>query len=477
MSGERLTLDPLGLAQVFTFWSTVGTRSVFEGVRSLPPGHLMIFENGQERLRRYWDWDFPAAGELRQVSMEDAAAELRELLADAVRLQLRSDVPVGAYLSGGLDSSGLVALVNRNRDVHLKTFSVAFEDSEFDESEHQRAMAQFLGTEHHTVTCSRRDIGESFQRLMWHLETPILRTAPAPLMMLSGLVRKHGLKVVLSGEGADEVFGGYDLFKEARIRRFWARQPGSSWRSSLFGRLYPYLRNSPVANRAFTQSFFGQGLSGTGSPFYGHVTRWATTRRAGSFFSPELRARLADYNPEQEFEGSVPASLSRAEGLARDQYVEAHTLLAGYLLSSQGDRVAMANSVEGRVPYLDHRVIEFANRLPARLKMRGLEEKAVLRRALAPLLPGDIVKRSKQPYRSPDSSSFFADGNALEYVRHQLSPERLRQAGLFSAPAVQGLIEKCSSSRAIGFADNMAFVGILSTMIVQDQFIQGNSPE
>jgi asparagine synthase (glutamine-hydrolysing) len=251
---------------------------------------------------------------------------------------------------------------------------------------------------------------------MWHLETPILRTAPAPLMMLSGLVREHGLKVVLSGEGADEVFGGYDLFKEAKIRRFWAREAGSSWRPALFGRLYPYLRNSPVANRAFTQSFFGQGLAATASPFYGHVTRWATTRRATSFFSPELRASLADYSPEQDFEASLPPSLADAEGLARDQYVEAHTLLSGYLLSSQGDRVAMANSIEGRVPYLDHRVIEFASRLPARLKLRGLDEKAVLRAALRPMLPDDIVRRTKQPYRSPDSSSFFDGGNALEYA-------------------------------------------------------------
>ena len=477
LSPEPLRLDPRGLSEVFTFWSAVESRTVFEGVKSVPAGHMLICENGKQQLRRYWDWEFPRAGETRSISLEDAASELRELLADAVRLQLRADVPVGAYLSGGLDSSGLVALVKRNADIRLKTFSVAFEDREFDESEHQQAMAKFLGTEHHTVRCSRAAIGEMFPRLLWQLETPVLRTAPAPLMMLSGLVREHGLKVVLTGEGADEVFAGYDLFKESQIRRFWARQPDSKARPALFGRLYPYLQNSPVANRSFAQSFFGQDLESVRSPVYGHVTRWSTTRRAAAFFSEDLRAQLGDWRPEAEFEAGLPATLDGREGLSCDQYVEAHTLLSGYLLSSQGDRVAMANSVEGRVPYLDHRVIEFANRLPARLKLRTLREKAVLREALRPMLPPDILARTKQPYRAPDSSSFFTGKQPAEYVRYQLSPERLKQAGLFSPVAVQKLVEKCSAGQAIGFADNMAFVGILSTMIVEDQFVRNHTPE
>lgn len=472
---EALRIDPRGLAQVFTLWSTVGERTAFAGVSAVPAGCMLAIEGGKQQLTRYWDWSF-AKENLRRISSADAAAELRHLLEDAVRLQLRSDVPVGAYLSGGLDSSGLVALVRRHADVDLQTFSVTFDDREFDESEYQQAMARFLGTRHHTVACNRRKIGESFARLLWHLETPILRTAPAPLLLLSGLAHEHNFKVVLTGEGADEVFGGYDIFKEAKIRRFWARQPQSRARPALFGRLYPYLRNSPVAHRPFAQSFFGQDLLDTSNPVYGHLTRWATTRRSNSFFTDDLRAQLGDWKPEADFIASLPAELAGWEGLARDQYVEAHSLLSGYLLASQGDRVAMANSLEGRVPYLDHRVIEFANQLPARLKIRGLRDKAVLRDALAPLLPADILARPKQPYRAPDSSCFFEDGQPLEYVRYQLSPQRLMQAGIFSVSAVQVLIEKCRSGRAIGFADNMAFVGILSTMLIEDQFIQGNTP-
>jgi asparagine synthase (glutamine-hydrolysing) len=157
----------------------------------------------------------------------------------------------------------------------------------------------------------------------------------------------------------------------------------------------------------------------------------------------------------------------------RDQYVEAHTLMSGYLLCSQGDRVAMANSIEGRFPFLDHRLIEFANRLPPHYKLWGLREKHVLKKAMQGLLPEDVRLRTKQPYRAPDSASFFFDGRPVDYVADLLSPARLRSAGYFDPVAVGKLVEKCRAGRAIGFGDNMAFVGILSTMLVDELFVRG----
>ena len=165
----------------------------------------------------------------------------------------------------------------------------------------------------------------------------------------------------------------------------------------------------------------------------------------------------------------MPSAIQSWSPLARDQYVEAKSLLAGYLLSSQGDRVAMANSIEGRFPYLDHRLIEFANKLPPSFKIRGMTEKHILRRALADLLPDDIVNRTKQPYRAPDSQSFFFDGKPLDYVADLMSESRIREAGYFDAAIVNRLFEKCRQGRATGFADNQAFVGILSTMLVHQQ--------
>ena len=465
------TLDPRGLAETFATWSPIEPHTIYRGIESLPPGHLLVREaDGRETQRRWWDWTFPDEADTTPsrfpLDVDAATAELRALLIDAVRLQLRADVPVGAYLSGGLDSSGIVAMIRGFTDTPVRTFSVAFEDGEFDESEHQMAMVRHLGTDHTTLRCTRRDIGDAFPRLIRHTETPVLRTAPVPLMLLAGSVREHGYKVVLTGEGADEVFGGYDLFKEAKIRRFWARQPDSRFRPRLLERLYGYLPNSPVRNPAFAQTFFGQGMQHLHRPVFAHVPRWTTSQRALGLLSPELRAEIGTFDPLDAFEATLPAEIARWSPLARDQYVEAKSLLSGYLLSSQGDRVAMANSIEGRVPYLDHRVIEFANRLPPSYKIRGMTEKWLLRRALRDLLPDDILQRTKQPYRAPDSASFFFDGQPLDYVADLMSEASLREAGYFDAAAVGRLFDKCRAGRATGFADNQAFVGVLSTMLI-----------
>ncbi len=444
---------------------------MFEGIQSLPPGHTLTVEKRSEQLACYWDWVFPSQAPRASRSEADYAEELRELLVDAVRLQLRADVPVGAYLSGGLDSSAIAALVKAYHQKSLLTFSIAFEDPEFDESAFQSQMAAHLDTQHTQILCRKADIAAIFPDVIWHTETPILRTAPAPLMMLSKAVRESGLKVVLTGEGADEVFGGYDLYKEALIRRFWARNPASRWRPALLDRLYPYLRHSPQATKMLTRRFYGQGLGDSHLPTFAHGPRWATTRRSWQFFSAEARATLGERDPAAHVMERLPPAVANYLPMGRDQYLEAHTLMSGYLLASQGDRVAMANSIEGRFPFLDHRVIEFANGLPPTLKLRGLTEKYLLRRSVRDLLPAEVHTRTKQPYRAPDSQSFFTDGKAVDYVDDLLSPARLRRSGYFDAKAVGKLVEKCRTGRAIGFSDNMAFVGVLSTMLVDEMFL------
>lgn len=476
-AGYPLRLDRRGLGQVFTFWSPIGQQTVFKGVQALPPGHVLVVEDGRENLHCYWRWEAAAERTACADSYQDAAHRVRELLIEAVRLQLRADVPVGAYLSGGLDSSAIVSLIKNFTSTPLRTFSVAFEEAEFDESAYQNVMVKYAGTdaEHSTIRCTRKDIAALFPRFIEHAECPVLRTAPVPLMMLSQLARESGYKVVLTGEGADEVFGGYDLFKEAKIRRFWARQPGSRARAALLTRLYPYLKHSPVGNAAYAGSFFGQGLQDVANPFYAHLPRWNTTRRLWTFLSAETRAEFNGWEPLTDMAALLPGSFADWNGLGRDQYVEAHSLLSGYLLSSQGDRVAMANSIEGRFPFLDHRVIEYANSLPARFKLRGLTEKAVLKRALDGVIPQEILKRIKQPYRAPDSMCFFEAGRPHDYVEALFAPERIRDAGYFEAAAVARLFEKCRTGRAIGFGDNMAFVGILSTMMLDEIFIRAGA--
>ena len=468
----RPRLDPAALDQVFTFWSTVGSTTLFEGVEQLPPGHLLVAEDGRVRTERYWDWEFREAGSYLRGSVADLAHELHELLADATRIRLRADVPVGAYLSGGLDSTALVALMCEG-GVKPNTFSLAFSDPGLDESEHQLAAAKHFGVEHRTIRVDHGDIRDGFVRAVWRAETPFLRCAPIPLMALSGLAHRSECKVVMTGEGADEVFGGYDLFKEAKIRRFWARQPQSKWRPRLLQRLYPYLDIAAASGQAYSEAFFGAGLAGSASADFAHAPRWRTTAQGKALFSDDLRQRV-----EGEAVGTFLCSLPGAsvgwDPFNLAQYIEAKTLLANYLLATQGDRMLMANSVEGRFPYLDHRVIEFANALDPRLKMRVLDEKFLLKRAMAPQLPPGIVARKKQPYRSPDSQAF--ETGDCGFVEDALSEESLRRAGYFDPRRVQLLWRKVRSGRAVSYRDSMTFIGVLSTQVWHGLFVEGVTP-
>ncbi len=471
-------IDVAGLASIFSLWSVPPPNTVFEGIHSLPPAHLMVVTPQGMQTKRYWDWQFDEATMTRR-SEAECAEELRALMIDAVRLQLRSDVPVGAYLSGGLDSAVVTSIMRSyNRDHShnvLKSHSLTFEDSEFDESAHQLEVARHLGTAHHSVVCRRSHIAAGFARAVWHAESPLVRTAPVPMMLLADSVRASGQRVVLTGEGADEVFGGYDIFKEARVRRFMLCEPNSKWRGRLLERLYPYLKHSPGAAGALASSYFSQHRGDEQAADFAHQPRITASRRTLQFLNPDLLSQATAWSAPSALQAATPLGFAGWPCLMRDQYVEANSLMSGYLLSSQGDRMAMAASIEARFPFLDHRVIEFANRLPPHYKLRGLREKRILKSAFAADLPASIVQRSKQPYRAPDSSSFFVGNQAVPWVAEVLSAHSVRNAGLFDPVAVGKLTEKCRSGRALGFADNMAFVGVLSTMLLHQQFVAPSS--
>jgi asparagine synthase (glutamine-hydrolysing) len=390
---------------------------------------------------------------------------------------LRADVPVGSYLSGGLDSSLIAALGLRAKGSRFSTFSVRFADAEYDETAHQREMARFLGSEHRDVVVTRRDIAEAFPKVIEHTERPILRTAPTPMYLLSQLVRDAGIKVVLTGEGADEMFAGYDLFREAKVRRFWARQPASRQRPRLLERLYPYLERSPVSQRAIAQQFFGQQLSQSAAAGFGHALRWRGTSALKRLFSPSLREALGSGDAIAHVLDGLPSAFARWTPLAQDQYLEVHTLLSGYLLSSQGDRMLMAHSVEGRFPFLDRNVAALANALPAAYKLRVLDEKHVLKRVASGLVPQSILVRKKQPYRAPDALS-FAEPPAWEWIEEVASVRALSEAGIFAPAAARQLIDKCRARAATGqFSniDNMGVVGVLSTQLLYFSFIKHRS--
>ncbi|MBX3330249.1 MAG: asparagine synthase (glutamine-hydrolyzing) [Nitrospira sp.] len=469
----RRAIDLEALDELFTFWVTLSPRTIFFGISELPPGHSLVLEQGEVRVRPYWELDYHSS--LGAENEEEARKMLLDLLLDATRIRLRSDVPVGAYLSGGLDSTVIAAMVKKLGTTHLRTFSVAFEDKEFDESSFQNEASEYLKTEHRRVCCSSQDIGRVFPEVVWHTEKPVLRTASAPLFLLSKLVREQGYKVVLTGEGSDEVLGGYDIFKEAKIRRFWAKYPESKFRPILLRRLYPYMKNLQSQPDAYLRAFFHVRKDDLDSPFFSHLPRWDMTSKLKIFFSKETRDQLKHCNAMGHLEAELPSRFWQWDHFSQSQYLEAAYLLPGYILSSQGDRMAMAHSVEGRFPFLDYRVVEFASGLSPQLKMKVLDEKYLLKAAAGDLIPHTIRSRPKQPYRAPDSQSFLEGKRAnvlMEYVEELLSPRSIAEAGLFDPEPVSKLAAKAREGQIIGVKDNMAFVGILSTQLVVDRFIK-----
>ncbi|WP_428268624.1 asparagine synthase (glutamine-hydrolyzing) [Haliangium sp.] len=481
--------DPVGLDQTFTFWSVVPPRSVFAGVSELEPGHLRVYELGAREPdlhvtdRAYWQPGYPETPSERfRGDLDQATQAVRAALEQATALRmLRADVPVGSYLSGGLDSSLVAAMGLAAKGERFHTFSIRFEDAEYDETGFQRLMADRLGTDHHEFVMTRADIARVFPDVVLHAERPILRTAPAPMFALSRLVREVGIKVVLTGEGADEMFAGYDLFREGLIRRFWAREPTSEARPLLLQKLYPYLARSPVHQQAMAKHFFGRNLDHWRAPGFAHDTRWHTT-------SALKRLVTADMHPGPEVDttaallATLPEPFSRWSPLAQDQYLEVRTLLAGYILASQGDRMLMAHSVEGRFPFLDCDVVELANHLPDSYKLRALDEKHILKRVARELVPAEILDRKKQPYRAPDALAFVGPGVPAEradQVATALSDAEVRAAGVFDPGAVAHLWKKCQARAGSGQfsnTDNMALVGVLSTQLLHQALIRAPYP-
>jgi asparagine synthase (glutamine-hydrolysing) len=464
-------IDPVSMSQIFTFWSTITPRTIFNRIFELAPGHFMKISRGKKVIQSFWSLKFPIEKDACfKGTIHEAAEELEKLLTDAVRIRLRADVQVAAYLSGGLDSSATTALIKKVAPETLQTFSIGFEDSEFDETPYQQEVSKYLGTRHTAFTCTRQDIGNYFPQVVWHSEIPILRTAPVPMFCLSKKVRENNIKVVITGEGADEMLAGYDIFKEGIIREFWSRQPESKYRPLLLQKLYPYLAQFQGKNKSMLKLFFGYQLQDTSSPFYSHILRWRNTSGLQNFFSEDLKSSLHGFDQYEEVRKMLPSGFDQYDRLNKSQWLESSIFMSSYLLSSQGDRVGMANSVEGRYPFLDYRVMEFASKLPPNYKMHGLNEKFILKRMMNNRLPESVLKRPKQAYRAPIANSFLSLP-AREYVMDLLSEHDIKLTGIFSYKTVQKLLNKISTGTLVTEMENMALAGIISSQLINHQYI------
>jgi asparagine synthase (glutamine-hydrolysing) len=462
------------LSQVYSYWTTITPKTTFKNIFEVPPGHYAIYNRKGLTIKKFWELNYNKP-EITP-SFQDAIEHFNELFSDSVRIRLRADVEVAAYLSGGIDSSATVAYIKNIEPGILNTFSIGFDEKDFDESPYQREAAEYFGTTHKSMICTSKDISDSFPKVIWHSETPILRTAPAPMLMLSELVRKNNIKVVVTGEGSDEILAGYDIFKEAIIKRFWASQPDSKIRPLLLKKLYPYLSQMKDVNPRMLRMFYGYKLEDVNNPFYSHLLRWNNSNHIKKHFSDKLKHDLTGYSYLADLENRLPDNFDTWDQLAKSQWLETTVFMSGYLLSSQGDRMGMANSVEGRYPFLDYRVIEFCSSLPSEYKLRGLNEKYLLKKLLKNKIPESILNRPKQAYRAPIKNAFLSKEKP-EYVKHMLSEESFTKSGIFNFETISGLVSKIENTGVSSEIDNMILSSVISTHLLYYQFIENKNDE
>lgn len=464
------------LTQIVTFWTTLTPKTIFEGVSELSPGHILTVSSAGLRIESYWEYPVFLPEEYSTDSLEASMGMFDELMHDAVAIRTNPGQPYGACLSGGLDSSVIIAYMKKiHPEIPLDTFSIGFANQGYDESAYQNIANEYFGTNPHNLLCHDADIASHFREVVWHAETALLRSAPVPMFLLSQLIEKNHVGIVLTGEGSDEILGGYNIYKEAAIREFWAKEPSSNYRPLLLKKLYPYLSQMGDSSEMALKMFFGYKLGETSSPLYSHLLRWNNSARIRNYFSHNLKAETVDYNPVEELSEKVRSKLSGVDLLSRAQWLEATIFTSGYLLSSQGERMGMAHSVEGRYPFMDHRVIDFCMRLRPSYKLKGLEEKYLLKKMMSNRLPQEIVTRKKQPYRAPVVSSFgsaYLSGSMQEL----LAKEKIVATDIFDYEKVKVLLDKMKLMQHITEIDGMAFLAILSTQILNSCFVENSVP-
>ncbi|MCX7550942.1 asparagine synthase (glutamine-hydrolyzing) [Xanthomarina sp. F2636L] len=472
----NLKFSNKALSEYVTFWTALSPNTVFEDVFEVPPGTYMLINSEEVKSVIYWELPIVKPADYEFTNLEDATKAFEDIFLDSIKLRLRADVPVAAYLSGGIDSSITTSFIKQVSPKKLRTFSIGFTEKDFDESSYQNIAASYFNTEHSSVTCSEKDISNHFKDVVWFAEAPLLRTAPTPMSLLSKSVKDQNIKVVITGEGADELLGGYNIFKETKIKHFWAKDPNSKYRPLLLKRLYPYLPQISKSSSNMLKMFFGYKLNETQSPIYSHLLRWHNTSRIKNYFSNTIKENIKDYSPIENLENQLESRLKDFDYLTKAQWLEIHLFMSGYLLSSQGDRMGMANSIEGRYPFLDHRVIEFCMKLHPDLKLKGLNEKYLLKKMMVGRLPEEILNRSKQAYRAP-IRSLFVSNDLPEYLKTMLSEDYIKEFGVFNPEHVKNLQAKITSNKGVSEIDNMAMTAILSIQILYDLFINKSIPK
>jgi asparagine synthase (glutamine-hydrolysing) len=425
----RQGIDPLALDDYLAYEFVPSPSSIVRGINKLEPGHTLTWSlaDSTHRLRRYWspllNLDGADGRSIdRQRSLEDDCEELRSVLRESVRKELISDVPLGVFLSGGIDSSAVAAMMAQLGG-EVKSFSVGFADRSFDESGHARLVARHLGTEHHKLTLEPSMLLDLVPRLPELLDEPLGDASIIPTYLLSEFTRRH-VKVALGGDGGDELFAGYPTLQAHRLAAYYLKAP----RLLRQGLVEPVVRRLPVSRGNLSFDFRAKRfVSGAAYPTAERHQRWM-----GSFDREERAALLAREVQLRQLDLADADPLNQALLLDMRLYLENDILV-------KLDRASMMASLEGRVPLLNNDFVAYATHLPLNLKLRGLRSKFLLKRALRSILPDAILNRPKKGFGSPVAHWFR--GPLKEQMLSVLSPERIAREGFFAPSAVKQLID------------------------------------
>jgi asparagine synthase (glutamine-hydrolysing) len=425
-------LDPVALDQFLTYEYVLAPRTILKGVHKVPPAHYLRYRDGEVSVHRYWD---AAAVPIREWQADEAAHALRAALDAAVHRQLMADVPLGAFLSGGIDSSSIVALMSRNASQPVNSFSIGFADGTYNELPYAREVAAVFGTNHRERKASP-DLADLFDRLVVHLDEPFADTSLFPTFTVSELAREH-VKVVLSGDGGDELFGGYDAYQAQALaaKLGWMGDALMPALAGVAAALPPTEKKKGLVNKV---KRFSAGAA-TAPADLGHY-RWMvylSARDKARLYNAGLRDALDGvdaYAPVREALGRY----GHDDQLNRQLYADLSLYLADDILVKV-DRMSMATSLETRAPFLDGDLMELAFSMPGHLKIRNGERKWILKQAMKDVLPDSILNRRKEGFSIPMKNWLRKELQPL--MRDLLSPERVKSRGLFNPQVVADLME------------------------------------
>ena len=471
LSKVSFSFDKFAVGQIAMFWTTIGDRTIFENIKQVKRGHYMVITETITKQIPFWEEPLLSKDTMEFKNLNEAKDFLKFSLESSIKIQSHGEVGYASYLSGGIDSSALSFFLKKlNLNNKLKTFSITFQNKEYDETSAQKEVQSFLGSDHTSINITHKDISSNFRNVINHAETLLFRTAPVPLYLLSKKVNEHGQKVIFTGEGADEILLGYDLFAENRIRRFWNKNPDSNMRPKLLSKLYKYLpqfKNSRYFN--IIKDFYSNSLTNVDHLFYSHFVRWYQFQQVSSYFNFGISKKELEEKILDELMSSLPNNFNKGTPDRKAQILEFETLLHGYLLSSQGDRMTMANSVEGRYPFLGQKFVKDMAKIADNSKTLGIQSKSLFRKAMSDSLPNSVTKRTKVAYQAPEAKCFLNN----DYMSDEaiFLNDTAKKVDIINYKNLLNLNKKITnkfSSDRLGFRENMAYIMSMSAAHLLD---------